>query len=336
MGRTRDPIPPLDVEIVREAFALRHDGQIVRRDCHVSHLTGEVATFALKGKLLVRIYLNGKIRRVLATRLAWCLATGEWPDGPLLPRNGDDNDLRFDNLLKVRHGRDPFGQISDKHSNGGKASALARRSESDAALLRTMAENPDATVPQLSRLVGSSSPCTCTRLSRLEAGGLVCSPRCQAHIRWQLSEKGRALAATGGPMIDGTDREILRVIARSPVKLTALARQVGSCNLTARRRVNRLTQHAMVEARDGRYAITDAGRQALGPDAPLRRPWVRVEAISAASARDVLQRHDRPPDDRSAQFRSKVASLGAQSSMAVMKPRKRQGGKWRYDWALTG
>ena len=78
MGRSRQTLPPLDVEIVREAFALRQDGQIVRRGCRVAALDGEPATFTGPGgKLLVRVYVNGKIRRTAAGRVAW--AFGDRP-----------------------------------------------------------------------------------------------------------------------------------------------------------------------------------------------------------------------------------------------------------------
>ena len=89
------------------------------------------------------------------------------------------------------------------------ASSLERRSQTSTALLMAMAENPDATVPQLSRLVGRSAGCCCVRLAKLEAQGLTCSPKCQAHIRWQLSQTGKALAMNGQPLIDDTGRDIL-------------------------------------------------------------------------------------------------------------------------------
>jgi Mn-dependent DtxR family transcriptional regulator len=328
MGRVREPLQPLDVEIIQQAFALRHDGQIVRCDCHISHLTGEPATFAGPGgKLLVRVYIGGKIRRVLATRIAWVLATGQWPDGPVLPRNGDDNDLRFENLLKVRHGRDPFGRISDKHSRGGRASALVHRGEADRAMIAALAEHDGSlTVPQLSVSVGQSAPCCCARLAKLERRGLVCGPHCNARRRWDLTEQGRALAATTQPVIlDDRDRQVLGVLALASMGTLKLARRVEVCPATIKRRVRVLVERGLVFADPRRFfSITSEGRLALGDDMPQRQPWVRTELVSAALSRDVLQRHDRPPDDRSAQFRSKVASMGAAKSIEAQRLSKRR------------
>jgi hypothetical protein len=56
--------------------------------------------------------------------------------------------------------------------------------------------------------------------------------------------------------------------------------------LTAKRRLGLLTGRGLVFADPRRFfSITDAGREALG-DATLPPRWVRVEAISAASAKD--------------------------------------------------
>ena len=195
MGRTRQPLQPLPVEIVTEAFAIRQeDGQLVRRGCHVAALAHGPATFTLNGKLMCRVYYEGSIRRILATRIAWALACGRWPDGPVKCRNGNEHDLRAENLIQVERGPRPFVQ-----GRGGKASALAERQARNTMLLRTLAENPDATVPQLSRLIGASESCTCVRLAKLETQGLTCSPKCQAHIRWRLSQAGSEFAATGRP-----------------------------------------------------------------------------------------------------------------------------------------
>ena len=64
--------------------------------------------------------------RVGALRVAWALATGEWPKGTVRARNADERDARPENLIVTKHGRDPFGEISGKHAEGGKASSLAR------------------------------------------------------------------------------------------------------------------------------------------------------------------------------------------------------------------
>ena len=91
MGRTRQPLQPLPVEIVTEAFAIRQeDGQLVRSQCHIAALAREPATFTLNGKLMCRVYYEGSIRRILATRIAWVLACGRWPDGPVKCRDGNE------------------------------------------------------------------------------------------------------------------------------------------------------------------------------------------------------------------------------------------------------
>lgn len=207
MGRTREPIPPLDIVHIQRAFALRQDGCLIRRECHVAALAHEPATFALNGKLMVRVYVDGKIRRMAASRIAWALATGNWPKGVVRHRNGDEGDCRQENLLLTRHGRDPFGAISNKHSKGGKASSLERRAKTTTTLIKTLSEHPGSTVPQLSRLVGSSAPCVCTRLSKLADMGLTCGPKCDARARWDLTPQGRALAASAIPPLDNLDRE---------------------------------------------------------------------------------------------------------------------------------
>jgi hypothetical protein len=172
MGRTRQKLKALDVEVVQQTLVLRQGGVIVRRGCRIDALTGEPAAFSGPGgKLMVRVYVGGSIRRMLATQIAWCLATGQWPDGPVLPRNGDPNDLRFENLIQVRHGRDPFGMLSTKHRNGGRSSSLVHRTNAATTLIRTLAEHSGVTIPQLSRLVGSPVSCTCTKLGKLADAG---------------------------------------------------------------------------------------------------------------------------------------------------------------------
>ena len=227
---TNKPLVPATT--IREAFHVRQDGQIVRRS------TGEPATFkGPSAQLLVRVYHQGSIRRFAAGRIAWAIAVGEWPKGVVKARNGVDDDLRPENLIVVKAGARPFDQ-----GKGGMASSLERRSQTSTALLRALAENPDATVPQLSQLVGRSESCCCVRLAKLEAQGLTCSPKCQAHIRWQLSQTGKALAMNGQPLIDDTGRDILTIMARAPVRQLELARRLGVCSLTAKRRLGMLIE----------------------------------------------------------------------------------------------
>ena len=268
MGRRREPIPPLDIEHIQRAFAVRQDGTLVRRECHVAALAYEPAIFVgPNGRLMVRVYVNGAIRRMAAGRVAWVLACGEWPKGIVRARNGDDRDLRPDNLIVTRHGRDPFGAISDKHGKGGRASSLAERRARTTTLIRTLADHPGATVPQISRLVGSSAPCVCTRLSKLADMGFCVGPKCDARARWDLTPQGRALAASAIPPLDNLDKHILAALVVVPMRLMALAHRIEVCRLTMRRRIDRLVEQKLMFPHEGRYAITDAGIAALGPDA---------------------------------------------------------------------
>jgi DNA-binding IclR family transcriptional regulator len=297
MGRKREPLEPLDVHLIQQAFAVTEGGQIVRSS------TGEIATFIGPGKkLLVRVYIDGKIRRVLATRIAWALASGEWPDGVVRCRNGVDDDLRAENLLVTKRGPRPFTM-----SIGGRASALVHRSEADRAMLAALAEHEGSlTVPQLSESVGQSAPCCCHRLAKLEKRGLVCGPHCDARRRWNLTPAGQALAAAALPVLDDTDRDILTIIVRQPAKLMALARQIGCCALTAKRRLGLMIERGLVKVANATFSITDAGISALGDGAPKRPElWVRPETVSAALSRDVHERqHHHAHDDRSAAQRS--------------------------------
>ena len=47
-----------------------------------------------KGVMLVRFQHLGKTRRIAASRVAWCLASGSWPDGPVKARDVNERDLR--------------------------------------------------------------------------------------------------------------------------------------------------------------------------------------------------------------------------------------------------
>jgi hypothetical protein len=280
MGRKRETEPPVPVEVIRECFAVGDDGAIIRRS------TGEVATFSGPGaRLLVRVYHQGSTRRFAAGRVAWAIAVGEWPNGVVRCRNGVDDDLRESNLILAKAGPRPFDQ-----ARGGKRSSLPERQASDAALIRTLADHPGLTVPMISRLVGSSGPCTCVRLSRLADAGFCIGPKCDARARWELSQKGRQLAQASNPVfLDDLDRTILSALALTPLRQLALSRRLETCSLTTKRRTGLLISHGLVrQGAAKRFEITDQGRAALGPDAP--RPWVRHEAVAASLAKDVTAR----------------------------------------------
>jgi hypothetical protein len=67
----------------------------------------------------------------------------------------------------------------------------------------------------------------------------------------------------------------------------------------------------------GRFSITAAGTAALGDDAPQRQPWLKLELISAAQAKDVRERS--PTDDRTRAMRSQHATLAAAKAAATMR-----------------
>ena len=152
--------------------------------------------------------------------------------------------------------------------------------------------------------------------------GLTCGPKCDARARWDLTPAGSELAASAIPPLHNLDRDILMIIVRSPAKLMALAHRIGVCRLTMRRRIDEFIERGLAAAQDGKFAITDAGTAALGPDAPQRQPWVNLERVRASTARDVVARHGQEPDDRTRAFRSKIASLGAQQGLATTRLRR--------------
>ena len=149
MGRgiATGPVPP---EVVQQHFALRQDGQIVRRECRIASLAHEPATFSgPNGVAMVRMTYNGKIRRLSAARVAYAITKGQWPTGLLAKRS---------------------------HQPNGKASSLARRAEADMTLIKAMSEAPDASIAKLSALTGSPESCVSARLGRFAAAGFAASP----------------------------------------------------------------------------------------------------------------------------------------------------------------
>jgi hypothetical protein len=263
MGRkvAAEPVP---VEIVQRGFALR-DGQIVRRECRIAALDHEPATFfGPNGVAMVRMTYNGKIRRLSAARVVYAITKGHWPSGL---------------LAKPRH---------KPSASGGRASSLVNRAEADMALIKAMSEAPHASIAALSALTGVRESRVSTRLTKLAKSDLTQSPMCVPGRSWCLTQAGKALAMNGQPLIDDLDRELLVAVALSPLSLMALKRRIEVCRLTVRRRSDRLIERGLVSQTDGRYAITDQGRAALGDQCP--KPWVRPELVSAAAARDVLAR----------------------------------------------
>jgi hypothetical protein len=279
VGRKAQTQPPVPATYIREAFHVRQDGQLVWRERPESHFpcrpedqarfnrqrAGQPAGFKINGQHVVRFQFDGRTRRIAASRVAWCLSAGHWPSGLLAKRSRQPN---------------------------GKASSLARRAEADMALIKAMSEAPDASIAKLSALTGSPESCVSARLGRFAAGGLAASPMCVPGRSWCLTGAGKALAMNGQPLIDDLDKDILMACARAAHGLMALVRVTGSCRLTARRRVDRLVERALVSRTEGRYAITDHGRAALGDQCP--KPWLTPAAVAASLAKDVTAR--RSPD----------------------------------------
>ena len=214
------------------------------------------------GALMIRFYRHGEVRRILASRIAWVLAANvnEWPKGPIKPRDGDELNLRPDNLVMTKPQRPrPFVQ-----SQGGKGSALECRQASDAAIINALAEHQGAfTVPQLSVSVGQSAPCCCVRLAKLERSGLVCGPHCNARKRWNLTPAGQALvaraedAASAPLILDALDKRILRALCCGPMRQHVLVRELEVCHLTVKRRTAFLIERGLLRRDSGPWAVRD-------------------------------------------------------------------------------
>jgi DNA-binding MarR family transcriptional regulator len=318
MGRKKQTQPPLDPEFIRQAFTIGDNSrQIIRRS------TGEVATFVQRGKLLCRVYVDGRIQRVVAAKLAWIMHTGQHPRGLIRHRDGDGYNFAAGNLIEIKRGPRPFTQ-----SAGGKASSLANRANVTTRLLQTLAEHPGQTLPVLARSIHMSMSCCCHRLSQLADAGLCIGPKCDARARWDLSQQGRELAMSGKSIIDAKDIDILRIIARSPMRQLELARRLQVCSLTARRRVDLLIARGLINADERRrFRITDAGLAAL-PDLPPR--WLKTEMVSAALSPDVQARLA-SPNDLSPAERSRLSSQIAHKAR-IGRPRQ---GKYSYDAAFS-
>jgi hypothetical protein len=101
-----------------------------------------------------------------------------------------------------------------------------------------------------------------------------------------------------------------------------LSRRIECCPMTIKRRARALGQKGLIYADPRRFfSISPAGLAALGPDAPQRQPWVRVEMISAANARDVVERHC-GLDDRSAAERRRHAG---EARLRILETARRNG-----------
>jgi hypothetical protein len=178
-------------------------------------------------------------------------------------------------------------------------------------------------VPTLSRLAGVGATCACVRLSKLADRGLCVGPKCDARARWDLTPAGKALAAVANPVVlDDRDRQVLAALAVTAMGVSKLARRVGICPMTVKRRLHILAERGLAYADPRKFfSLTPDGVAALG-DAPKR--WLDLDRLRASTAKDVQARS--PTDDRN------MARLAANARMARGRPRA---GKWAFDHAST-
>ena len=271
MGRRKQMEPPIPATYLAEAFEVRRRRVALARTRAGAHFperpedvanfnarfAGRPAGFLINGSLFVRLQWRGRTRRMSALRVAWILATGAHPVGVVEARNGNEADLSPANLIERSRGWRRFGGLS-----------RAQRRASDAAVLAAMRDDPNASIAQLSALVGSDTPCVCRRLVKLAEAGLTCGPMCVPSLRWHLTGKGAEIAASERPMLDDLDRDILRTIAqRDHIAAASVARRVEGKEMTARRRLRSLAERGLVINGDG-YSLTEAGRALVGSAEP--------------------------------------------------------------------
>src|ERR1700722_447774 len=306
MGRGPLTEPQIDAGHIRATFMGAHNsGELLRRDRpgqdrggYNSKFAGDPATYRDPGGVLrPRLTFQGKRRSMTAARIAWIISAGAYPKGQVQTRDGGD-DFRPENLTVLPHCRHrPW------EKGGGQASSLRRKAEVDRSLLSAMAGRPNATLSELAKRVGVSEGRVSVKLNRLASRGLAQSPMCVPGRSWMLTDQGRAVAIAERPLIDDLDRDILAALALTAMGVMKLSRRVAVCAMTIRRRLGLLTGRGLTFADPrGFYAITPAGIETLGPDAAKPTRWVRVEAISAATARDVRDRtyvDDRAQAERS-------------------------------------
>jgi Mn-dependent DtxR family transcriptional regulator len=282
MGRGPLTEPQIPASFIAESFTVgANSGELLRRDrlCdsggYNSKFAGGSATYRdPDGVLRARLTFQGKRRNMTAARIAWILSAGVYPKGQVQTRDGGD-DFRRENLTILPHCRHrPW------EKGGGQASALERRAEVDRSLLAAMAEHQGASLMQLAKLVGVSEGRVSVKLNRLASRGLAQSPTCVPGRSWALTGQGREIAAAGRPLIDDLDRQVLAVLRSASMGPVRLARRLGVCLLTAKRRVRLLAARGLVIADARRFfSITEAGLAALGPDAQPPPRWVNVAAI---------------------------------------------------------
>jgi hypothetical protein len=173
-------------------------------------------------------------------------------------------------------------------------------------------------------------------LNKLQVQGLTISPMCVPGRSWALTAQGRDLAAHTVVVFDDLDRQALTALALTSMGTVKLARRIEVCPPTIRRRVRLLVERGLVFADPRKFfSITDAGLAALGPTRPA--PWVRMEMVSAAAARDVRTRLQHPNDDRSSWARANQSSRARQKGIEKARENRQQPFIDAYrEWSRTG
>jgi hypothetical protein len=164
-------------------------------------------------------------------------------------------------------------------------------------------------VEQLGQLTGVSRARASTRLTKLAKQGLATSPMCVPGRSWCLTGAGKAAAMGEAPLLDPLDKTILGVLAQAAMGRGRLSRRCAVSEPTITRRCRLLGERFLVNC-DGRgfYRITRDGLAALGGDIPRREPWLKVEAISAALSREVVERTNIPEMSRAEKSQHSAAS----------------------------
>ena len=227
-------------------------------------------------------------------------------------------DLRQENLIVTKAGGKPFDQ-----AKGGEASSLRRRNEITTRLINTLADNPARHGAATVAAGGVRRLVRLHPVGQAQRHGHVSWPemRCEGEVGPDGSGGAEFATAADPLIVDDMDRDILSVIAAAPMRQLELARRCGIASLTVKRRVGRLIDAGTVSVgAERRFYISRAGVTALGGAAAPKpvEPWLRVEAISAAGARDVQERIEhRPNDDRTNAMKSQHGTRAAQGSLAA-------------------
>jgi hypothetical protein len=264
-------------------------GALIRKACGAggARFVGGPASYRdTDGVLRTRFTYQGARRTMASARIAWILTRETYPRGQVVTI-GDGADLKPENLTVVDNClHKPWTK------GGGQASSLQRRAEIDRLLLSAMAEHEGAALTTLAKLAGLAEGRISVKLTRLAERGLAESPRCCPGKAWVLSAQGRAVAMGETNALDELDKTLLTTLAGSnvPLRQLGLARRCGVCTFTIKRRIGLLADRGLVLVRGPQFLLTDAGRKALGPEAPVVKPWFNPAMISAAAARDVRER----------------------------------------------